>query len=90
VGSQLAANKLQKLGRTSAAERHLAIVLDPRSQAGLCIPIGLTDLLGPGAAGAALPPFVSPDPLTSVWLIPMVAGWLGLSWTLSSGWAVLG
>jgi hypothetical protein len=89
LASPQGANKLHKLGDAIAAERHLVIVLDPRSQAGLCIPVGLTDLHEPGAAAAAFPSIVPPEPLTSMWLIPMVTAWLGLSWRRGSRWAVL-
>jgi hypothetical protein len=89
LASLQGANKLQKLGRANATGRHLVIMLDPRSQAGMCIPVGLTDWRVPGAGDAVLPSFAPPEPLTNMWLIPMVAAWLGLSWTRDRGWAVL-
>jgi hypothetical protein len=90
LASQRGVKKLEKLGRaTNATERHLVVVLHPWSQAGLCIPVGLTDLGEPGAAGSVLPSLVPPDPLSGVWLIPMVTDWHGLRWVRGSGWAVL-
>jgi hypothetical protein len=88
LDSEQGGNKLGKLDRASAAERHLVVVLDPRSPAGLCLPVGLTDLQGPGEVDAALAGFVPPQPLTHLWLLPMVADWLGLTWVRDEGWAV--
>jgi hypothetical protein len=82
-------SKLEKLGRAQVAERHLVVVLDPRTQAGLSISSGLTDWALPGAADVVLPSFVPPEPLTGMWLVPMVRGWLGLGWRHGVGWAVL-
>lgn len=39
--SDQAANKVSKLGRATAAERHLVIVLDSFSPAGIGVPLGL-------------------------------------------------
>jgi hypothetical protein len=90
LASPQGGNKLRKLNKADdAAERHLVIMLHPFSQAGLCIPVGLTDLEESGAGVAVLPSFVPPLPVTSLWLIPMVRTWLGLHWERSSGWAVL-
>ena len=51
-------NKLSKLGRAQAAERHLVIVLDPFSPAGMGIPLALTARHERGAADYGLPSFV--------------------------------
>ncbi len=84
------ANKLGKLGRAAgAAERHLVIVLDSFSQAGLGVSLSLSDRAEEGAAGAAIPTFVPPDPLTHLWLIPVVQVWEGLLWIRDDGWTVL-
>ena len=88
LASKQGGNKLGKLDRTCAAERHLVVMLDPRSPAGLCLPVGLTDLQGPGEADAALAGFVPPQTLTHLWLLPMVTDWLGLTWVRGQGWAV--
>jgi hypothetical protein len=49
-------NKREKLGRAEhAAERHLVVVLDTFSQAGIGIPLGLTDLDEPGANPYVMP-----------------------------------
>lgn len=88
--SREGANKLGKLGRAaSAAERHLVIVLDSFSRAGLGVSLSLSDRDEEGAAGAAIPSFVPADPLTHLWLIPVVEVWEGLLWTGDGGWTVL-
>jgi hypothetical protein len=84
------ANKLRKLGRAKhASERHLVIVLHPLSQAGMGIPLGLTDRDEPGAAPYLMPSLVPPEPLTHVWLLPTRAASEGLRWEHDSGWTVL-
>jgi hypothetical protein len=65
------------------------IVIDLFSQAGMGISMSLSDQQEEGAAEDAIPSFVPPDPLTNVWLIPVVATWEWLAWTRSGGWAVL-
>jgi hypothetical protein len=89
LASKQGAGKLDKLGRADAAERHLVVVLDSRTQAGLGISSGLTDWTLPGAVEAVLPSIVPPQPLTGMWLVPMVRDWLGLGWTRGVGWSVL-
>ena len=51
--------------------------------------MSLSDQQEKGAAEDAIPSFVPPDPLTNVWLIPVVATWEWLAWTSNGGWAVL-
>jgi hypothetical protein len=63
-------NKVGKLGRAQAAERHLVIVLDPFSPAGIGIPLALTARHDRGAADYGLPSFIPPEPLTQVWVLP--------------------
>lgn len=83
-------NKVEKLKRaTHAAERHLVIVLDSFSQAGMGIPLGLTDRDEPGAAPYVMPSLVPPQPLTHIWLLPTMASSEGLRWTRDGGWTVL-
>jgi hypothetical protein len=83
-------NKLSKLGRAATTERHLVIVLDSFSQAGLGVPSGLQTRREPGAAEYVLPSFVPPEPLTHCWLLPaFVETWDALRWTRDGGWAVL-
>jgi len=83
-------NRLGKLARASgAAQRHLAIVLDLFSQAGMGISLSLSDRDEEGAAGAPIPSFVPPDPLTHLWLMQVVEVWEGLLWTHGAGWRVL-
>jgi hypothetical protein len=90
LASSQGINKLEKLGRaTAAAERHLVIVLDSFSQAGMGIPLGLTDRDEPGAAAYVMPSLVPPEPLTHVWLLPTMAGSEGLRWARDGGWTVL-
>jgi hypothetical protein len=90
LASSQGINKLEKLGRaTAAAERRLVIVLDSFSQAGMGIPLGLTDRDEPGAAAYVMPSLVPPEPLTQVWLLPTMAGSEGLRWARDGGWTVL-
>ena len=62
LASPRGANKSEKLGRSGAAERHLVIVLDSFSQAGVGIPLGLSARHESGAADYTLPSFLPPDP----------------------------
>jgi hypothetical protein len=83
-------NKLNKLRRANARERHLVIVLDSFSQAGVGIRLGLHARRGRGAADYALPSVIPPVPLTQLWLLPSPGtSWDGLCWEAASGWAVL-
>jgi len=90
LASEQGQNKLNKLNCvTNAAQRHLAIVLDPSSPEGIGIPLGLSDRAEPGAFGQVMPSLVPPERLTHLWLLPIVETWDGLSWTRSEGWAVV-
>lgn len=90
LASDQGANKLGKLGRAKATERHLVIVLDSFSQAGLGITLGLTARHERGAADYALPSLVAPQPLTHLWLLPApVETREGLRWTRAGEWTVL-
>lgn len=82
-------NKLEKLRRARAPERHLVIVLDSFSQPGLGIPLGLSSRRDAGASEYVMPSFVLPEPLTHIWLLPMVQDWEGLHWTRDHGWTIL-
>jgi hypothetical protein len=83
-------NKVRKLGRAQAAQRHLIIVLDPFSPAGLGIPLALTARHERGAADYALPSFIPPEPLTHLWLLPaFTVTEEALRWTRDRGWVVL-
>jgi hypothetical protein len=62
LASGRGANKLGKLGRAEATQRHLVVVLDPFSQAGLGVTLGLTARHERGAADHALPALVPPQP----------------------------
>jgi hypothetical protein len=78
-------NKLQKLGRAKAAERHVVIVLDPASQPGMGIPLGLSSRHDAGAAEYVMPSFEPLEPLTHLWLLPVVKDSEGLRWTRDIG-----
>lgn len=74
-------NKVSKLARAHAAERHLVIVLDPVSPAGMGIPLALTARHERAAADYGLPSFTPPEPLTHLWLLPAItAGEEALRW----------
>jgi hypothetical protein len=90
LASDRAANKLSKLHRATAIERHLVIVLDSFSQAGMGVTLGLTARHERGAADHALPSLMPPEPLTHLWLLPVpVETREGLRWTRKSAWTVL-
>jgi hypothetical protein len=83
-------NKLSKLGRAQAAERHLVIVVDPFSPAGIGIPLGLTARHERGPADYAIPSLMAPEPLTHLWLLPAFTVMRdALRWSHEGGWAVL-
>jgi hypothetical protein len=83
-------NKLSKFGRARAAQRHLIVVLDPFSPAGMGIPLGLTARHERGAADYALPSFMPPEPLTHLWLLPVFTVTReALRWGRDGGWGVL-
>jgi len=90
LASDTSRNKLEKLARADAVERHLVIVLRAFSKAGLGIPLGLGSRHDPGAAGYMMPLFEPPEPLTHLWLLPTVQDSEGLRWTRATGWALLG
>jgi hypothetical protein len=89
LASDQGVNKLGKLGRATAFERHLVIVLDSFSQAGVGIPLGLTSRHEAVAADYALPSVTPPAPLTHLWLLPLLETREGLRWTREGGWAVV-
>ena len=90
LASDQGKNKLDKLGRAKAAERHLVIVLDPFSPAGMGIPLALTARHERGAADYGLPSFRPPEPLTHLWLLPaFTSPEEVLCWTRDGGWEVL-
>ena len=90
LASSQGINKLEKLDRAEhASERHLVIVVDSFSQAGMGIPLGLTDRDEPGAALYVMPSLVPPERLTHVWLLPTMTGSEGLRWTRDGEWTVL-
>lgn len=87
--SDLGANKLRKLARAAGvAERHLVIVLDPFSEAGMGISLEMSDLHEDGAAGNVIPSLVPQAPLTHLWLLPVMGPGEVLCWERSTGWAV--
>jgi hypothetical protein len=89
LASSQGINKLEKLERAAyAAEKHLVVVLDSFSQAGMGIPLGLTDRDEPGAAPYIMPSYAPPEPLTHIWLVPTMASAAGLRWTRDGGWTV--
>jgi hypothetical protein len=82
-------NKLEKLRRARASERHLVIVLDSFSQPGIGIPLGLSSRHDSGASEYVVPSFIPPESITHIWLLPMVQDWEGLRWTRDDGWTIL-
>jgi hypothetical protein len=90
LGSDQGKNKLNKLSRAQAALRHLAVVLDPFSPAGMGIPLRLTARHERGPTDYVLPSLVAPAPLSHLWLLPaFTAREEALRWTGDDGWVVL-
>jgi hypothetical protein len=90
LGSDQGKNKLNKLSRAQAAQRHLAVVLDPFSPAGMGIPLGLTARQERGPTDYVLPSLVAPAPLSHLWLLPaFTAREEALRWKRDDGWVVL-
>ena len=89
LASTTGQNKVAKLARAvHATERHLVIVLNPFSGAGMGISLGLSDSQEDGAADDAIPSIVPPEPLTHVWLMPLMGTGEALYWKRSAGWVV--
>lgn len=82
-------NKLGKLGKAQASERHLVVVLDSFSEAGLGIPLALTARRERGMPKHGVPSIKPPEPVTHLWLLPMSPTREGLRWTRTGGWAVV-
>ena len=82
-------NKLKKLARaTTAAQRHLVIVLDAFTPAGLGISLALTARHDRGAAEFEMPSLAPPQPVTHTWILPRVLAQEGLIWKREAGWSV--
>jgi hypothetical protein len=82
-------NKVGKLARATAAERHLVIVLDAFSQAGMGISLALSARHERAAVKYGLPSLAPPAPLTHLWLLPRSSGTHGnLRWQRHRGWSV--
>jgi hypothetical protein len=82
-------NKLAKLVRAAhVTERHLVIVVEPLSAAGMGISLGLSDREEEGATTDAIPSLIPPEPLTHLWLMPLLGTGEALRWTRHSGWVV--
>ncbi len=79
LATDLGKSKLAKLGRANAAERHLAILIHPDTDAGLGI-----------AVADELPSVVPPSPLTHLWLMAPTEPPRAFRWTDSSGWSLVG
>ena len=88
LASSQGANKVSKLARAiNAAERHLVIVLNPFSQAGVGVSLALMDFQEEGSADM-IPTLVPPKPLTHLWLLPMMGSGAALCWARQRGWTV--
>jgi hypothetical protein len=64
------------------------IVVKPFSAAGMGISLGLSDREEEGSADDAIPSLVPPEPLTHLWLMPLMRTGEALRWTRHSGWVV--
>jgi hypothetical protein len=78
LATELGKNKIDKLARADADERHLAVLIHPDTEAGSGIAV--TD---------ELPSVVPPAPLTHLWLIAPTDPPRALRWAHISGWAVV-
>jgi hypothetical protein len=89
LNSEQGLNKLDKLGRANAQERHLVVVYDSFTAPGVGIPLGLLSRYDDGAADYVMPSLAPPEPLSDLWLLPFVQSWEVLRWNRTSGWAIL-
>lgn len=91
LASDTGVKKLRKLARTKgrAAEQHLAIVLDLFSQPGIGVWLTLTARRERGAADYGIPSIEPPEPLTHLWLLPVMATREGFRWERDTGWSAL-
>jgi hypothetical protein len=88
LASTRGVKKLEKLDRSGAAQRHLVIVLDPFSAAGLGIALGFTARQDRGAADHVIPSLSPAEPLTNLWILPSFDTWEGLAWASESRWTI--
>jgi len=88
LASKLGKNKVDKLARAVADERHLAVLIHPDTDAGLGIAAATADLLD-GSGGGDLPSVVPPSPLTHLWLIAPTVPTRAFRWARISGWAAV-
>jgi hypothetical protein len=89
LASDKGLNKLGKLERSHAEQRHLVVVFDSWTDAGLGIPLGITVRHERGADHYELPNFRPPDAVTHVWLLPSTTTGEGLTWCRDDGWAIV-
>ncbi|MFI6832804.1 hypothetical protein ACIBG5_37215 [Kribbella sp. NPDC050241] len=91
LASPQGANKIKKLANaTSAHQKHLVVVLDSFSEAGMGISLALTARRERGAAAYRVPTVTPTEPVTHLWLIPDVDKSDGLLWVCEEhGWRVL-
>lgn len=88
LATELGKNKLDKLAKADADERHLAVLIHPDTDAGLGIAAASADLLD-GSGGGDLPSVEPPSPLTHLWLIAPTVPTRAFRWARSSGWAIV-
>ena len=88
LATELGKNKLDKLAKADADERHLAVLIHPDTDAGLGIAAASADLLD-GSGGGDLPSVVPPSPLTHLWLIAPTVPTRAFRWARISGWAAV-
>ena len=89
LASSRGVKKLEKLDRSGAAQRHLVIVLDPFTAAGLGIALGFRARQDRGAADHVIPSLSPAEPLTNLWILPSFDTWEGLAWAPESRWTIL-
>jgi hypothetical protein len=78
-----------KLRGGPASERHLVLVLDSFSEAGVGVSLMLNTHNEPGAAGDFLPTFVPSSPVTHLWIFVSSSN-AYLRWKKPEGWAIVG
>jgi len=90
LSSSTGQNKLAKLERAvHATECHLVIVVEPFSPAGMGISLGFSDRRQEEeATEKAIPSIEPPEPLTHMWLMPLMGTGEAFYWTRDSGWVV--
>lgn len=89
LASAIGKDHLDKLATASAAERHLAVLIHPDTEAGLGIAAALGDMREGALSEDYLPSVTPPSPLTHLWLIAPTVPTRAFLWRDRLGWAAV-